>query len=896
MKAQRQVNIKYLLISFLITALIINLAGVLIAQNTSNTQPTGNTQDSQKLPLGWIDILKLLSKGLPLWLVIVICFVFIVLIWILKEPIKNIKDEKIKPSLVRFYTWILVHLGAYNRLINNYRKMLNEKLKVSGLTRQLIGEGVNLDDNYIPIQLSKEEYKHPETDYSNEYQEITKARLGREDIGRVEVEEVLADEKTYTNRIAIIGDPGAGKTTLLCHIAYELTKGKKMTQIPILIILSSYVKSQTGSLMSYIEKVFDDNGFPKAKDYIDEQIRTGNLLILMDGFDEVEFEKRSDLREQIQNLALNPEFTKNKFLVTSRPIRDAVFNGFKHLEVMPLEPEQRKVFLESKIDNSPDSPFNAKKCSDLIDSIEEHDRIRKLAENPLLLTFLYHVYKYNLELPKRRVELYRQSINLMLDWDIKTNRPTNVKVKDRDAKKEVLKKVAYHYHTNKVREIKRDELVQKVKEYLPDSLKGEFTAEELIQDIENSSGILRHKSAESYEFIHLTFQEYLAAEYINDNRDKETPELIKKLGDSWWKEVSLLLAGLMGNATSFISQIVGYCQNATDKTESLPCILIAFACIYEAEVDKEVQNQVFDAFVELPYKQTVGIIERMFGQITEDNKDIETFLSNILEHSNSSVRKWGLNFLLNNMQIYKESWDLANRLLKAGMKDELKKILLDIRYIKAKLNLTDVYRLMLDYNLLPDDIDLKMVKDAIRLSTNILNNDKSQIEAQMIGRLMPFKSNAIQMLLKQAIENKLGPWLHPMKANLLPPGGPLIGTLKGHSSIVNSVAITPDGSKVVSASYDTTLKVWDIETGDEIRTLKWHSDIVNSVAITPDGHKAISASWDNTLKVWDIETGDIITSFCADACMSACAVAVDGVTIVGDRSGVVHIMRLEGVK
>jgi WD40 repeat protein len=65
--------------------------------------------------------------------------------------------------------------------------------------------------------------------------------------------------------------------------------------------------------------------------------------------------------------------------------------------------------------------------------------------------------------------------------------------------------------------------------------------------------------------------------------------------------------------------------------------------------------------------------------------------------------------------------------------------------------------------------------------------------------------------------------------------------------------------------------------------------------LTPDGKRAISASYDNTLKVWDIETGKIITSFNGDRDILTCAVSSDGLTIVaGDRIGRVHMLRLEG--
>jgi len=72
---------------------------------------------------------------------------------------------------------------------------------------------------------------------------------------------------------------------------------------------------------------------------------------------------------------------------------------------------------------------------------------------------------------------------------------------------------------------------------------------------------------------------------------------------------------------------------------------------------------------------------------------------------------------------------------------------------------------------------------------------------------------------------------------------------------VQSVSFSPDGKRIVSGSWDKTLKVWDAQTGQETLTLKGHSNTVNSVSFSPDGKRIVSGSYDNTLKVWDAQTG-----------------------------------------
>jgi WD40 repeat protein len=78
-------------------------------------------------------------------------------------------------------------------------------------------------------------------------------------------------------------------------------------------------------------------------------------------------------------------------------------------------------------------------------------------------------------------------------------------------------------------------------------------------------------------------------------------------------------------------------------------------------------------------------------------------------------------------------------------------------------------------------------------------------------------------------------------------------------------------------------------------TLESYTNRVRAVAVTPDGQRAISASWD-MLKVWDLEQGKLIASFRGDGELAACAIAPDAMTIVaGERLGRVHFLRLEGV-
>jgi WD40 repeat protein len=77
-------------------------------------------------------------------------------------------------------------------------------------------------------------------------------------------------------------------------------------------------------------------------------------------------------------------------------------------------------------------------------------------------------------------------------------------------------------------------------------------------------------------------------------------------------------------------------------------------------------------------------------------------------------------------------------------------------------------------------------------------------------------------------------------------------TLSGHKSYVNSVAFSPDGKALATASEDTTIKLWDVGTRQELATLSGHSASVRSVAFSADGKMLASASDDQTVKLWDL--------------------------------------------
>lgn len=192
-------------------------------------------------------------------------------------------------------------------------------------------------------------------------------------------------------------------------------------------------------------------------------------------------------------------------------------------------------------------------------------------------------------------------------------------------------------------------------------------------------------------------------------------------------------------------------------------------------------------------------------------------------------------------------------------------------------------------------------------------------------------SNILAPEFKKRIHPGSNPWFHQINRTV--ESESIIRTLKGHTESVESCAFSPDGKKIVSASQDKTLKLWDVESGADITTLKVQKNSAYSCSFSPDGNKILSAigiglqlrnaesgteirtfnsKWvnscvfspdgkmivaalDNTLKVWDTETGvEISTLEGHKYKIESCAFSPDGNKIVS--SSVVKILKIWDVE
>lgn len=121
-----------------------------------------------------------------------------------------------------------------------------------------------------------------------------------------------------------------------------------------------------------------------------------------------------------------------------------------------------------------------------------------------------------------------------------------------------------------------------------------------------------------------------------------------------------------------------------------------------------------------------------------------------------------------------------------------------------------------------------------------------------------------------------------------------IKTLNGHSQLVSSMAMNPKDTTLVSGSYDTTVKLWNWETGKETDTLQVNGGTVHAVAISSDGKILASGMGNNTIKLWNLATKEEIGTLIGHtSAVKSLAISADGKTLAsGSFDGNIKLWNL----
>ena len=530
------------------------------------------------------------------------------------EPVEMSAVER-ESALGRYLT----HIIARNRY-----------LQLQGIRSGGRLVNIELEHIYITLRSTQQRTVKAEDTWLAHESELApgelKRRLGHETVTEtvtVSVNEALQNHR----RLVVLGDPGSGKTTLLRYLALlyaqDMAQGSGVVptkldlaesgHLPILLPLrqiGTFLKTHSDEsveghalLLRFLHQSLNNERIAVPLDFFDAYLASGRAVILLDGLDEV---AGSNLRRRVARLveAFTRAYADCRLVVTSRIVGytgaarlgeayvTTTVRDFTLRDVERFLHHWHQLVAVGQMGPGPTAQNHAQKqTKQLLEAIQNNERIRELAINPLILTVLALVHRDRVKLPDRRSELYAEAIDVLLGkWDEArgvTEQPIlDDKPFDAGDKRLMLQAVALHMHEERQKDIEVDALRRLLfdlfLEMVNDNRKAERAVNRFLQMIEERTGLLTARGEGVYAFSHLTFQEYLAALAVAA-RDDYVAYLLKNIGDSWWKEVVLLVAGFLSMLSKErTTRLIQAIADAKDEPEPYHNLVLAMECLRDA--------------------------------------------------------------------------------------------------------------------------------------------------------------------------------------------------------------------------------------------------------------------------------------------------------------------------
>jgi len=383
--------------------------------------------------------------------------------------------------------------------------------------------------------------------------------------GEFSQERQLWDEVVLRHsKLMVLGKAGAGKTTLLQYIALncdEIEFQHKL--VPIFLSLKTLAENAKRpdelDILGYIQNKYCCNNVSEQE--VKSLLNHGRLLFLRDGLDEVTEKKISIVNTQIHKLIDR----NNRFIISCRKEFQASqsikFAPLIFVKIADFDRTQRDYFIEKWFDEVVViAQQRSVKANDLIKKLDrpENKRIRELADTPLLLHLICLIFQERGDLPSKRVDLYREAIDLLLkNWN-QFNERLHIDVVEL---KTVLRRIAAITFETGKSSFEEAEISPIIANF-----------PQTLSNTEVLSGLIVKKGWRQYAFSHQTFQEYLTAEEFVNSKQLLS-QLIIHITEPRWREVFLLVAEMLMPADELLRLI-------------------------KESIDRLLENQIFQQFLQ----------------------------------------------------------------------------------------------------------------------------------------------------------------------------------------------------------------------------------------------------------------------------------------------------------
>ena len=444
---------------------------------------------------------------------------------------------------------------------------------------------ISLDDVYVGVQFLDEHtasrYRSPE-EVEQEFRERSWWDFALTSDERQDGKQVANDEQY----LMLLGGPGVGKSTFLRKVGLEAIEGKAGSFahecIPVFLELKRFTEKQI-DIEILITQEFETCGYPHPSQLANAALRYGKLLILFDGLDEVPTANVDNVIRKIGDFV--DQYSQNRFIASCRTaVYKGGFTRFTEVEMADFDDSQIESYIKNWFDSTPhqyryqlDKEMKtAEHCWMALNTIEHH-ATKELARNPLLLTLLCMVYDNSQNFPQNRADLYEKALSIFLEeWaaEKRIRREESIsQYLDIAAEKRMLSEIAAKNFEVDSLFFGESEILAQIREFGKGNANTPrtFNASKILETILVDQGLFVERVRGSYSFSHLTFQEYLTANYIVRDTLSIRGLVKKHLHNEQWREVFLLTSGLMHEADDLLTAMQGEAAECikTDRLKAL---------------------------------------------------------------------------------------------------------------------------------------------------------------------------------------------------------------------------------------------------------------------------------------------------------------------------------------
>ena len=369
-----------------------------------------------------------------------------------------------------------------------------------------------------------------------------------------------ADFGLERHRWVVRGDPGCGKTTMLRHLAWSLACGGGAAWVPVFLWVRELVQLP-GDPWHRIEAHLDEHGFgPELTEHLGALRKSGRLLLLLDGLDELDGERVAAARNLLglldESLGPSPLVVSSRSIGYQRPAA-----GFREADVLPLTAAQQAELLERCL-SARGGATQGTSPRDWLAGLAGNPGLRAVCENPLLLTLLAFLIERGRTPEPLRSRLYDQVIDLLLESHQKEGEAgIDLKGEVRRALCGLAERMSRRGEISSPRDVLEADLLhggEGTRTLL--ALPGWEKPRRVLDAIRLQTGILADYDGRDgpWRFWHRSFQEALTSEALERMEPAEREAFARGLEEhlNLWAEPFALLAGRSDEPDALVRRLV----------------------------------------------------------------------------------------------------------------------------------------------------------------------------------------------------------------------------------------------------------------------------------------------------------------------------------------------------